>query len=65
MTLTEALDTLFKGMSFDYRNWANPIRPYFVSGVSQTPYEAYRQLNPEYQMLIRNWVGHEPQCEEE
>ena len=65
MNLTEALDQLFDGNDFDYRNWRNPIRPYFVSGITQTPFEAYRQLKLEYQYLIRQWIGHEPRRSEE
>lgn len=65
MNLTEALDRLFEGKEFDYRNWRNPIRPYFVSGITQTPFEAYKQLIPEYQRLIINWLGHEPRRDEE
>lgn len=60
MILVEALDRLFEGEEFDYRNWRNPIRPYFVSGIIQTPYKAYQQLKPEYKKLIINWIGHEP-----
>ena len=65
MTLSEALDRLFEGEDFDYGNWHNPIRPYFVSGVSQTPYEAFRQLRLEYQRLIINWIGHIPRPAED
>ena len=65
MTLTEALDRLYEGRDFNYRNWHNPIMPYFVSGVSQTAFEAYEKLKPEYQLLIRNWIGHEPGFGEE
>jgi len=64
MTLTEALDRLFEDMDLDNRNWRNPIRPYFVSGITQTPYEAYKQLKSEYQRLIINWVGHTPSSKE-
>ena len=64
MTLSEALDQLFEGDDINYRNWHNPIRPYFVSGITQTPYEAYKQLKPEYQSLIRKWIGHEPRQKE-
>ena len=61
MTLTEALDLLYgEGV-----NWHNPIRPYFVSGISQTPYEAFRQLKDDYQTLVRRWVGHEPRRDED
>jgi hypothetical protein len=65
ITLTDALDRLFEGTNFDYRDWHNPIRPYFVSGITQTPYEAYKQLKPEYQRLIERWLGHEPRPNEE
>lgn len=61
MTLTEALDLLYG----DGVNWHNPIRPYFVSGIRQTPYEAYQQLKPEYQLLVRRWLKHEPKRDEE
>lgn len=43
MTLTESLDLLFQGDDINYRNWHNPIRPYFVSGITQSPYEAYKE----------------------
>ena len=65
MTLTEALDRLTEGMTWEYRDWRNPLRPMFVSGVTQTPFEAYKQLEPEYQRLIVNWIGHEPRRGEE
>jgi hypothetical protein len=65
MTLTEALDRITEGLPFDYRDWHNPIRPYFVGGVTQTPYEAYQQMEPEYQKLIERWVGHIPTKGEE
>ncbi len=60
ITLTEALDRLHEGMDFDYRDWHNPVRPYFVSGIEQTPFEAYQQLENEYKKLIINWMGCEP-----
>jgi energy-converting hydrogenase Eha subunit F len=65
MTLTEALDLLFKGLPYDMRDWRNPIRPYSVSGVVQTPYEAYKSLYPQYQSLICRWIGHTPKRGEE
>ena len=65
MTLTEALDQLTEGMPSDIRNWRNPIRPYVVSGISQTPYQAYKELKPEFKTLICNWIGHEPRRDEE
>lgn len=65
MTLTEALDQLYEGSDFDVRNWRNPIRPYFVSGITQTPYEAYQQLKPEFQLLIERWLRHTPRPNEE
>ena len=65
MTLTEALDLLHEGMDFDYRNWRNPIRPYFVSGIAQTPYEAYQKLEEDYKVLVRRWIGREPRRDEE
>ena len=60
MTLSEALDAVY-----GHSNWVNPIRPYFASGVSQTPYEAYEKLKPEYQKIVRNLIGHEPLKDEE
>lgn len=64
MTLTEALDQLFKGKNPDYSDWSNPIRPYSVAGVTQSPYRAYKQLKPEYQALIIQWIGHNPRINE-
>lgn len=61
MTLSEALDLIYS----DGTNWHNPIRPYFATGITQTPYEAYEQLKDEYQVLVRNWIGHEPRRNEE
>ncbi|RPI53618.1 MAG: hypothetical protein EHM49_04125, partial [Deltaproteobacteria bacterium] len=65
MTLTEALDRIYEGKDSDMSNWHNPIRPYFISGITQTPYEAYVGLKPEYQALVCRWLGHEPKLDEE
>ena len=59
-TLSEALDLIYG----DGINWYNPIRPHLVSGITQTPFEAYEQLNPEYRLLVNEWLGHKP-CRDE
>ena len=59
MTLIEALDLICEG------DWRNPIRPYFVSGITQTPYEAYDKLKEEYQILVKCWIEHIPQRNED
>lgn len=56
MTLSDALTYVYgSGV-----RWDNPIRPYFIPGISQTPYEAYCQLGPEFQRIVKNMIGHEP-----
>ncbi len=59
MRLSEALDVVY-----GRRDWHNPISPYFVSGIIQTPYEAYMKLKLEYQVIVRRLVGHEPEKNE-
>ena len=60
MTLSEALDYVYgEGV-----NWSNPIRPYFVSNISQTPYEAFKDLKPQYKNVIVNMTGHYPKIDE-
>ena len=59
MTLTEALDVVY-----GHRGWSNPIRPYVLGPVSQTPYEAYRMLKPEFKIIVRGLIGHEPREQE-
>ncbi len=59
MTLPEALDVVY-----GRRDWHNPISPYFVSGIIQTPYEAYYKLKPEYKVIVCRLIGHEPEKDE-
>lgn len=59
MKLDEALDAVY-----GHSEWYNPIRPYFCSSVSQTPYEAYQKLKPENQAIVRRLIGHEPTKDE-
>ncbi len=59
MNLPEALDVMY-----GRRDWHNPIAPYFVSGISQTPYEAYQGLKSEYKVIVRRLIGHEPEKNE-
>lgn len=61
LTLTEALDAVY-GPTVD---WTNPIRPYSVSGVTDTPFEAYQKLKPEFRDIVRNLIGHAPKEDEE
>jgi len=56
ITLTDALNAVH-GPNID---WWNPIRPCVVSGVTQTPYDAYVVLKPEYQRVVVNLIGHNP-----
>lgn len=60
MTLTTALDIVY-----GHTEWANPIRPNFVTGVTDTPYEAYLKLKPEYQKIVVRLIEHEPTRTEE
>ena len=61
MKLSESLDYIYgKGV-----DWTNPIRPGFISSLNQTPYEAYKDLKPEFQRVVCNMIGHEPKSEEE
>ena len=60
MTLSEALDTVY-----GHNEWHNPIRPYFVSGVTQTPFEAFKDMLPMFQEIVVRLIGHEPRKEEE
>jgi hypothetical protein len=60
MNLSDALDIIY-----GHRDWSNPIRPYFVSGVIQTPYEAYQKLKVEFREIVVRLIGHEPAKEEE
>jgi len=60
MTLSEALDVIYgPGVQ-----WDNPIRPYSVSGVRDTPYKAYQKLKPEYREIVERLIGHTPTSEE-
>ncbi|HUW31402.1 MAG TPA: hypothetical protein VM223_07290 [Planctomycetota bacterium] len=61
ISLSAALDYVY-GPGVD---WSNPIRPYVASSLKQTPYEAYRDLKPEFQGIVCNMVGHDPQKDEE
>ena len=60
MTLSEALNIVY-----GRNDWHNPIAPLFVSGVSQTPYEAYKALKLEYQVIVHRLIDHEPKEKEE
>ena len=60
MTLSEALDIVY-----GHTDWPNPIRPYFVSGISQTPYEAYKDLKLPFRAIVARLIGHEPTVTEE
>ena len=59
MDLSSALSIVY-----GHNEWHNPIRPYFVGSISQTPYEAYKKLKPEFKQIVQNLIGHEPQIEE-
>ncbi len=60
MTLSEALDIVY-----GHTDWWTPIAPYVVSGISQTPYEAYGKLRVEFQGVVRRLIEHEPTRDEE
>jgi hypothetical protein len=60
MTLSEALDVVL-----GHSNWINPIYPFVVSGVYQSPYEAYSRLRTEYQEIVERLIGHIPTKDEE
>lgn len=59
MTLSDALDKVY-----GHNEWHNPIRPVFVSGIVQSPYEAYRALKIEYQQIVDRLIGHVPKAGE-
>lgn len=66
MTLSEALDAVYGDIKGKYRprkhDWTNPIEGIgSVGSVFQTPYEAYQDLKPEYQQIVRNILGREPE----
>ena len=60
MTLTEVLDLVYRKTE-----WRNSLRPYFVSGITQTPYQAYLDLKPDIKPVIHNMIGHVPTRNEE
>ena len=55
VTLSEALDTVY-----GHTQWYNPIRPCSVSGVYDTPYQAFKKLKPEYKEIVVRLIGHQP-----
>lgn len=55
MTLTEALDVIYGP-----EDWRNPIRPYSVSGVTDTPFAAYEKLQERYKLIVRRLIGRRP-----
>lgn len=55
LTLPQALDAIYGD-----EDWRNPIRPYSVSGVSDTPFAAYDKLKPEYKPIVRRLIGRTP-----
>lgn len=57
-TLSEALDIVF-----GHNDWSNPLHP-MISGISQTPYEAYSRLKTEYQEIVERLIGHIPTKDE-
>jgi hypothetical protein len=59
MDLSNALNIVY-----GHSNWSNPIRPYFVSGITQTPYEAYKKLKVELREIVVRLIGHEPAKDE-
>lgn len=70
MTLSEALDHVYgkvrsgiRGRRYD---WTNPIEGMgSVTGVFQTPYEAYQELKPEYKQIVQSLIGRHPEPHED
>ncbi len=59
MDLTEALDVVY-----GHTQWNNPLRPSSISGIEDTPYEAFQDLKPEFRVIVVRLIGHQPAKEE-
>lgn len=55
MTLDDALDLVY-GHS---ERW-NPIRPYTVGGIRQSPFDAYLALSEDKRVIVQRTLGREP-----
>lgn len=47
-------------------HWRNPLHPYMFSSRHVTsPFEAYQELKPEFQEIVKNLLGRDPRKEDE